>query len=360
MTHLVFDVSGHGFGHLAQTAVAVREVRALLPTARITVRASHPTEVLRGFLPADVSIGRPPHDATLAMHSPIDVDVAASARRYQALHRNWDAVVAGEAEKLAALTPDAVISDVGYVSLAAAARLGVPSYAMCSLDWYGVFRTYCNDCEDFERIAEQILAAYESAEAFLQVAPHMPMDYFPHRIPFGPVARIGRNRRTDLDRKFPDLRGRRFVLFSLGGIPGGPTPADLPQHSELCWVCDDTVAGRANGVIPLGRLGLPFIDAIASADAVVTKPGYGTVVEAVCNGVPVVSVERPDWPETEYMQAWAHRHGRAVFVPRSDQWVEDALGAVLAMLADPGRLGPEPDGAAGIARFLGKRFADTA
>lgn len=360
MTHLIFDVSGHGFGHLAQTAVVVREVKALLPDAHITVRASHSTDVLRGFLPNGVAVGRPPHDATLAMHSPTKVDMATSAKRYEALHRDWDRVVAKEAEKLAKLGPDLVVSDVGYVSLAAARRLGVPAYAMCSLDWYGIFRAYCSACDGFDAIAGQILNAYEGAEAFLQLTPHMPMDYFTNRTSFGPVARLGRDRRAELERDFPALRGKHLVMFSLGGIPGGPTPADLPQNSDLCWVCDDAVAGRADGVIPLETLGLPFIDAIASADAVVTKPGYGTIVEAVCNGTAVVSVERPDWPETEHMQSWARRHGRTEFVSRSKHWIDDALTAVFGVLEQPKIPGVAPDGVCDVAQFIRARCGNSA
>jgi len=352
MAHLVFDVSGHGFGHLAQTAVVVREVRALLPEARITVRASHPAEVLRDFLPDGVAFDRPPHDATLAMHSPTEVDVAASIRRYQGLHRDWSRTVGEEAEKLARLAPDLLVSDVGYASLAAARQMGVPAYAMCSLDWYGVFQTYCGQGEGADRIAGEILEAYEGAEAFLQVVPHMPMGYFSRRKPFGPLARLGRNRRAELEDKVPELRGKRLVIFSLGGIPGGPTPADLPRDSKLCWLCDDIVAGRADGVIPMGSLGLSFIDAVASADAVVTKPGYGTIVEAVCNGTAVVSMERSDWPETEHMQAWARRHGRTVFVPHGGRWVDAALTAVFEVLEQPEASGPEPSGGREVAAFL--------
>ena len=35
----------------------------------------------------------------------------------------------------------------------------------------------------------------------------------------------------------------------------------------------------------------------ASSDAVVTKIGYTTFVEAACNGVGIVSAPRADWPE---------------------------------------------------------------
>lgn len=353
MSHFVFDVSGHGFGHLAQVAPVVAELRALLPaTDRITVRAGHPPEILADFLADGVAVAPPPADATLAMHSPVDVDVPASIARYAALHDDWPATVAAEAARLAALEPDLLVSDVGYIGLAAARSLGVPAYALSSLDWYAPFRAYCGAAPGAGRIAEEILAAYRNATAFLQLTPHLPMDYLDHRRSFGPVARLGRNRRAGLEQRFPTLAGRRLLLFAQGGIDGGLRPADLPRGPGICWVCNAPVPDGVDGLMSLSTLGLSFIDMLASVDAVITKPGYGTLVEALCNGIPVVSVERPDWPESPYMEAWTKANGRAVFVPRRDRWVDDAVAAARGLAEGPRPKPVEPAGQVDVAAFL--------
>ena len=41
-----------------------------------------------------------------------------------------------------------------------------------------------------------------------------------------------------------------------------------------------------------------FADLLASSDALLCKPGYGSFVEAASCGVPVLYVARPDWPES--------------------------------------------------------------
>jgi UDP-N-acetylglucosamine:LPS N-acetylglucosamine transferase len=61
-------------------------------------------------------------------------------------------------------------------------------------------------------------------------------------------------------------------------------------------------------------LSLPLLDILASSDAVLTKPGYGTFVEAACNDLPVLSMRRPDWPETPYLNRWLNAHGILVEV----------------------------------------------
>lgn len=358
MSHVVFDVSGHGYGHLAQVAAVVRALGALRPDVRVTVRADHSPAVLGTFLPADVAIARPAPDATLVMRSPVEVDVPASLARYEILHADWPGVVAAEAARLDALRPDLLVSDVGYIGLAASRRLGIPAHPLCSLDWYAVFRAYGAACPGFDRIAGEIVEAYRGADTFLQLTPHLPMDYLWNTKSFGPVARRGRDRRTELEARFPELTGRRLVAFSLGGIPGGIAVRDLPRTPGVCWVADEAGLEGVDGLVSLAALGLSFIDLLASADAIVTKPGYGTIVEAVCNGTAVVSVERPDWPETPYLQAWAERFGRAVFVPRRARWIDDALSAVLALPEGPHPMPVEPAGGPTVAAFLAERLTD--
>jgi hypothetical protein len=53
---------------------------------------------------------------------------------------------------------------------------------------------------------------------------------------------------------------------------------------------------------------MSFIDVLASSDAVVSKVGYCTFVEAACNGVGLVSAPRNDWPESGHLIEWARQN----------------------------------------------------
>jgi UDP-N-acetylglucosamine:LPS N-acetylglucosamine transferase len=64
-------------------------------------------------------------------------------------------------------------------------------------------------------------------------------------------------------------------------------------------------------VSAIESLGWDFSDLIASADAVIGKPGYGTFVEAACNGTPMLYADRPGWPEQDALIPWLHQHARA-------------------------------------------------
>jgi len=344
--HLVVDITGHGYGHLAQVAPVVAELRARRPELRLTVRSHVPEPVLTLALGKGVALAPPPPDVGLAMTGPVDVDRAASAAAYAGLHADWPAVVAAEAARLAALRPDLLLSNVGYVGLAAAAAAGIPAVAMSSLNWADMYACYCGDRPEAPRIHGEMLAAYRSARLFLQLAPALPMTDLPNRRPVGPVAGRGRDRRAELAATLRAAPGERLVLVTLGGIALNGEVRALPPLPGVRWLLAAGLELARDDVVPAEAQGLGFPDLIRSCDAVVTKPGYGTIVEAVCGGTRIVYCERPDWPETPFLDAWAHGHGAALMISRAELASGGYGAALAALLARPD---PPPVAAGGAA-----------
>ena len=89
---------------------------------------------------------------------------------------------------------------------------------------------------------------------------------------------------------------------------------------------------------------MPFIDLLCACDVLLTKPGYGTFAEAVCNGKPVLYVERDDWPEKPWLVRWLTTHGNAVRLPRPVLETGALREPLQALLAQPRRPAPPPDG----------------
>jgi hypothetical protein len=104
----------------------------------------------------------------------------------------------------------------------------------------------------------------------------------------------------------------------------------LPAH----WLVPARWRATGPGVVPAETAGMPFSDLMASVDLVVTKPGYGTFAEAAAAGLPVLYLERPDWPETPHLGAWLASHVPCAALPREGlegpQFLDQA-GKMLAM-----------------------------
>jgi UDP-N-acetylglucosamine:LPS N-acetylglucosamine transferase len=114
------------------------------------------------------------------------------------------------------------------------------------------------------------------------------------------------------------------------------------------------VPDRYTRIHAASALPFSFRTLLASADLIVTKPGYSTVVEAVALGKPVVYVRRYNFADEQALVDYLHRYGRAVELSEQDftvgRW-QVALDQVQAVPPPP-EAAPPPTGAADAACFL--------
>src|SRR5574340_95618 len=348
MPHLVVSITGHGFGHVAQTVPVLNRLHERMPRLRLTVRSAVPLAHLRSRIRAPFAHLSSEGDTGMAMSSAIDVHVEKSRAAYRAFHADWEARVAEEARLLRELGADLVLSNVGYLPLAGAQRAGIANAALCSLNWFDVYRHYCGD----DAIAAQIHASYANADAFLRATPGMPMEYLPNLVPVAPIAAVGNDRRDELNRRLRLSPGEKLVLVSLGGIAGRLPIERWPGIDGTRWLVQQGWQVKHPDAIVLESLQMSFSDLLASSDALICKPGYGSFAEAASTGVPVLYVSRADWPESQALIAWLQQHCRCREVSR-DVLERGNIGALLQGMWNAPRPGPvTPTGAEQAADWL--------
>jgi len=103
---------------------------------------------------------------------------------------------------------------------------------------------------------------------------------------------------------------------------------------------------------------MAFGSLLASADLIVTKPGYSTVVKAVAYRTPVVYVRRYNFADEAVLVDYLHSYGLAVELSAGDftsgLW-EDALRAAGATTLPGPR--PAPTGATEAADLVMKHLS---
>ena len=353
--HIVVDITGHGYGHAAMTLPVVDALAALRPGLRLTLRSSLPDAWLRARVaaPFDYLVN---HELGMAMENSLRVKAWESLAHYAAVHSDWDGAVARAAAELASLDADLLVSNVGYLSLAAARQIGIDRVAYSSLNWADVFWGYCGHLPGADRIMSQMVEAYAAAGAFIQPTPSMPMPSIRNGLSTAPVVRIGRNRRAEIARMLNLGDDVRLAVISLGGIETEVAYSAWPRLAGWRVVSGAQDRPDHPDVVLWNELGMPFIDILASADLLVIKPGYGLITEAVCNGKPALYVPRPGWPETEAQLAWLERHGIGRAISEQDlhggRFLADASDLLSGNLPPP----PAADGAGEVARLILERL----
>lgn len=352
MPHLLVALTAHGYGHLAQTAPVLNALRRHLPDLRLTLYTALPAELLARRIEGPFHHLARAADVGMCMKDAMEVDVPASAQAYAVFHRDWDRTLADETRLLAEHAPDAVLANAPYRILAAAARRAIPAVALCSLNWADLYAHFCGGEPGAAEIVAQIREAYAGARAFLRPAPSMPMADLANRIAIGPIARRGGDRRQAILQRFALPPGTRLVLVSLGGIESRIDVAGWPCLPELRWIVPAAWQARRADVLSVESLDMDFVDALRAADALITKPGYGSFVEAACNGVPVLYAPRHDWPEQRYLEEWLRGQATCGRIRRDQLESGDFAGELTALLAAPRRAPIEPGGIAGAVEYL--------
>jgi len=323
-----------------------------MPQLRITVRSAVPISHLRSRIHAPFEHLPSEGDIGMLMSSALDVRVEDSRAAYRTFHADWQARIDDEARLLHKLDADMVLSNVGYLPLAGAQQAGIQNAALCSLNWFDIYRHYCGDDE----IAAQIHACYAHADAFLRATPGMAMGYLPNLVPVDPIADIGANRRDELDRHLRLSQEECLVLVSLGGINSRLPIERWPRIAGVRYLVQESWKIDHPDAITFESLPVTFGELLASSDVLLCKPGYGSFVEATCSGVPVLCVNRPDWPESPALIEWLQRHGRCRKVSRlalEDGSIATELELIRNMSRPPT---PAPSGSVQVANWLAERL----
>jgi hypothetical protein len=346
--HLVVNITGHGFGHVAQIAPILNMLQKRMPGLRITVRSAVPIEHLRSRIHSPFNHLPSEGDIGMVMSSALDVLVEDSRSAYLNFHADWDARVAAEAMMLSKLHADMVFSNVGYLPLAGAQRAGIPNAALCSLNWADIYRYYCGN----DAITKQIHDCYSHADAFLRATPGMAMCDLPNLVPVAPIASVGTNRRAELNHHLKLSQQEKLVLVSMGGIAGRLPVERWPRMDRVRWLVQRNWQVAHPDAIILESLPMNFSDLLASSDALICKPGYGSFVEAACSGVPVLYVNRADWPESPALTTWLQQHGVCREVSRQALEQGNIAGMLEEIWNAPRHQPVIPEGGEQVANWL--------
>ena len=354
---LYISISDHGYGHIGQMApilnkLAMEHGREIAFVIQCAAKPAFLAEVFH----FDFRHIAKAADIGMLMGNSLDVRTQQSHRAYRELHDRWPKELLLKSREIARVRPDLVVSNVSYLTLAAAHHLGLPAIALCSLNWADIYWHYCNTlpgAEDIYALAQQ---HYASAEHFLIPTPAMPMTDLPNRRPIGPLARLA-NYYPNFRQALKLTPEKRLIMVSMGGIHYDPGCQHWPTLKDVVWIDTSNSCIDRKDVIPMNRCKLRFIDLMAQCHLLICKPGYGLVSEATCNGVPMLYIKRGDWPEEPYLLDWLQENNLCVELSREQFHQGNFATQVLDILDATPISGTEASPDAMVAAHLGAQHA---
>ena len=328
-------ISSHGFGHAAQVVPVLNELGRRVSGLTAVLRTTVPARFFEANLKIAWEVSPAEQDVGCVQQGPLRIDIPMTWAEHRRFHEQWADTVAAEGRALRSCKPALVLADISYLAIEAAARIEVPAVGLCNLSWDGVLKPFLEPGRHEQTdVIRRIQEAYSLADLMIRIAPGIPMEAFPTIVDVGPVAEVTTPDPSLLRAAVGAEARERVVLVAFGGIALDGLPFDrLARMTGYRFVASGPVPDGIERIRSAACLPMAFDPLLASADLIVTKPGYSTVVTAVAYRKPVVYVRRYNFADEAVLVDYLHRHGRAVELSAGDftsgRW-EDALRAAEA------------------------------
>jgi UDP:flavonoid glycosyltransferase YjiC (YdhE family) len=329
---IVFYVSGHGYGHASRVIEVINAVLAQRPETRIGVRTAAPRWLFDLTVKGRVTFSHLETDTGVVQVDALTLDEADSIRRAAAFHTDLVTRAASETRVLREINAGLVVGDIPPLAFAVAHAAGLPSIALGNFTWDWVYADYPR-----VRLAPSLLPAIRGAYAKATMALRLPMHggfeniANVRDIPF--VARHATKTREEVVKALKLPGDKPIVLVSFGGY--GLSSLDSEQLSKYKKY---TVVTTTN--VPVARnrkdaserkgsfisipeeavydAGIRYEDLVKAADAVVTKPGYGIIADAIANDTAMLYTSRGHFPEYDVLVKEFPQYLRSAFIDHND------------------------------------------
>jgi len=352
-------ISGHGYGHAAQVVPVLNALGVLVPNLTVILRTLVPAAFFTDRLRVPWTLQPVQQDIGCIQQGPMHIDVAATWEAHARFHADWSPRLQREVAAIRSAGPRVILADTPYLAIRAGAEAGVPTVCLANLTWHDILIPFMDGTRPDQRdILSEIGGHYAVAGSALRIAPGLPLSPISNVTNIGAIAELAVPVRDELRKRLELLDDERLVLVGFGGVPLTSLPWDAMEAMRgYRFIVDDPMTRRSSRIFSLGSLPYHFRSLIPSVDVIMTKPGYGTVVEAVAAQAPVVYVRRYNFADEQPLVEFLERYGRSCELSReafqAGKW-QAALEAVEGQ--NKVRTMPSFTGADDAARHLARYF----
>jgi hypothetical protein len=313
-------ISGHGYGHAAQVVPVLNALAAIVPGLTATLRTTVPASFFRDRLAIQWELSPAEQDIGCIQDGPLKIDIDATWAAHRRFHETWEERLSNEIAAMQAASPTLILADTPYLAIEAGSRAQIPTVALANFTWDLVLKEYCHASDTpQQQLIQCIRESYAKARMALRITPAPKIDAFSNMIDIGPIASPASPERDRLASALALTPNERTVLVGFGGIPLTSLPLEyMEQLRPYRFLFDGPVPPGYSRIHSTKTLPFSFKSLIASVDVIMTKPGYGTIVEAVALHQPVVYVRRYNFADELPLVDYLHRYGRGVELPIDD------------------------------------------
>lgn len=314
---LVYYITAHGYGHGVRSCDIIKALRRADPELSIRVVSDLPVDFLRSRLDLPMESFRAgSFDVGMVQLDSIRVDVEQTLHRIEAVLAHRSERIRGERQFLREQRAGLVVCDIPGLPIEAAKAEGLTALAVGNFAWDWIYEEFEPRDNRWTPVIRAFREAYGQTDLLLRLPFAEPMAAFPRRRDIPLVASPGRARRDELAAAYGIDPGKTWVLLSFTTLDWDDAALrEVAALRDYAFLTVLPLGWSQPGFYGIDRHRFPFTDVIASADVVVSKPGYGILSECVVNDKPLVYAERTEFREYPILEAALQRHLRHQHIP---------------------------------------------
>ena len=312
MPHLLYYITGHGFGHAQRSAEVVRELLRRREDVQVHIRTAAPE-----FIFADLG-DRAHYQRVVIDRGCIEIDALtldwdATLKQVQMLLNESPSIIARELDYIRRHPIRLIAADIPFLAGEIAAAAGIPCWAVGNFTWDWIYEPYADANRD---LVARVRHGYEQMEGLLSIPFRHAMPHFCKVVDVPLIAARPRRNRAQVDEMIglaADDSRPRVLAAMRGGIAATTLQQAAESSPELMFLnwgdIETNAAENLRGIAT--DCGLSFHDVLQAADVVVTKVGHGIVTDAIAMNIALLYPPRTGFREDSMLLSLAEPFLRA-------------------------------------------------
>ena len=301
MPTLYTAITNHGFGHATRTAAVLADLQKRSPEIKLIIATTAPRWLLEEYIEGDFIYQQRVYDVGVIQIDSLQVDREATFSAWKELATNQADLLAAEVRFLHENHVDLIFGDIPPMIAEIAKAANIPCWMAGNFGWDFIYRDWGGE---FVELADRLSETYSHCDLLFRLPFAESMKCFPNVENVGLTGATPKYSAEDLRKKFNLDSDRPTALLTFGGLSLQSIPyQNLANFSDWQFITFDREAPHLPNLTRANCDRLRPVDLMVVCDRLVTKPGYGTLAEALRVGVPIICLTREGFLEAETLIA---------------------------------------------------------
>ncbi len=297
-------ISSHGFGHAVRSSVIIDLLAKKYPQALFFVISGSDKFIFQHLLKnKNVFLRKKIIDFGLVQKNPREFSLTKTASKLKNMIADFGSLVDRERNFIKRENITAIYSDIAFLPFEVATQEGLPSLGMGNFTWDWIYDYYKSHDPIFKEVANLAAHCYHKGDIYLRLPGSPKQHNFPKAVNIPLVCRQVKQTKLALKKSLQLPLDKKIITIAFSQLQlTREALAKIESIEDAHFIIPSPLNLKLNNSTHINTTKIDFSHLIKASDAIMTKPGYGIVSDAISAKVPLINTERGDFPELPYLK----------------------------------------------------------